>query len=150
MSKLTNEFFKAARKNHQYGSRPKPPQTKVVSSEVAYQMLCSFWGNIQKERYTVLLLDQNNRCVGIKDLSGSPVAGTAKEAFAAAIESKASSMILSRYTPTGQLRFSPEDHNLTDKFVMAGILLCIDVVDHIVVTRAGYRSLADRGLMPGG
>ena len=70
-----------------------------------------------------------------------------KVIFAAAIKSAASSIILAHNHPSGNLRPSSADISLTRKIKAGGELLDIAVSDHLIISREGYYSFADEGLM---
>jgi DNA repair protein RadC len=67
--------------------------------------------------------------------------------FAKALEVQATSMVLCHNHPSGSLRPSRADEELTAKLKSAGKLLDIKVVDHLIVSEEGYYSFADEGLM---
>ena len=54
-------------------------------------------------------------------------------------------MILSHNHPSGQLRPSLADIELTKKLVAGAKLLDMTVLDHLIVTPTGYYSFADEG-----
>lgn len=56
-------------------------------------------------------------------------------------------MIISHNHPSGSLKPSRADEELTQKIKCAGQLLDIRVLDHIIVTSEGYYSFADEGLL---
>ena len=64
-----------------------------------------------------------------------------------AIESLASSIILAHNHPSGNLDPSENDHQITKKVKEAGRIMDIPVLDHIIVTSAGYYSFADEGFL---
>ncbi|MEO6814307.1 MAG: JAB domain-containing protein, partial [Ginsengibacter sp.] len=59
----------------------------------------------------------------------------------------ATSLILCHNHPSGSLRPSRQDEELTEKLRAAGKLLEIQVVDHVIVSDEGYYSFADEGLI---
>ena len=67
--------------------------------------------------------------------------------FKKALEVKATSLILCHNHPSGSLRPSRQDEELTAKLKSAGKLLDIQVVDHLIVSDEGYYSFADEGVM---
>ena len=88
--------------------------------------------------------------LGIYELSTGGVSGTVadpKLVFAAAIKANASAMILAHNHPSGQVKPSQADINLTKKLVGGGRLLEIPVLDHIIVTGEESYSFADEGLL---
>lgn len=67
--------------------------------------------------------------------------------FLKALEVQATSLVLCHNHPSGNLRPSRADEELTAKLKSAGKLLDIKVVDHLIVSDEGYYSFADDGLM---
>jgi DNA repair protein RadC len=67
--------------------------------------------------------------------------------FTAALKANACSLVLSHNHPSGNLRPSKADEELTMKIKEAGKFLDIQVLDHLIVTSEGYFSFADEGLL---
>lgn len=67
--------------------------------------------------------------------------------FLKALEVQASSLVLCHNHPSGSLRPSRADEEITLKLRNAGKLLDIKVVDHLIVSDEGYYSFADEGMM---
>jgi DNA repair protein RadC len=102
------------------------------------------------EVFYVLMLDRGNRAKSIYKASQGGLHGTVadpKLIFAAALKCLASGIVLCHNHPSGQLRPSEEDIRLTRKLVEGGRLLDIVVQDHLILTRSGYYSFADNGMM---
>ena len=70
-----------------------------------------------------------------------------KMIFKAALDEKASSIILCHNHPSGNTQPSEEDKKLTKKISEAGKVLEIAVLDHIIVAHSGFFSFADEGLL---
>jgi DNA repair protein RadC len=66
-----------------------------------------------------------------------------REVFKSAILANAVGIILCHNHPSGELTPSNEDVQITKLIVDAGKLLGIKVLDHIIVSNKGYRSLTD-------
>ena len=64
-----------------------------------------------------------------------------------ALEEEAVNLILCHNHPSGSLRPSRVDEQLTSRIRDAARLLDITVLDHIIVSDAGYYSFADEGLL---
>ncbi|HRG92265.1 MAG TPA: JAB domain-containing protein, partial [Chitinophagaceae bacterium] len=64
-----------------------------------------------------------------------------------ALEESAVNLILCHNHPSGSLKPSRADEQLTTKIRDAAKLLDIQVLDHIIVSERGYFSFADEGLM---
>jgi len=102
------------------------------------------------EQFKVVLLNRANRVIGIFNLSAGGTTGTVAEpklVFASSILRNASSIILAHNHPSGNLKPSSADIDLTKKLKEAGKLLDIPVLDHLIVTTEGYYSFADDGMI---
>ena len=70
-----------------------------------------------------------------------------REVFAGAITDRAASVICAHNHPSGSLEASPQDIAITRQLQEAGALLGIQLLDHIIVTRTGFSSLKEKGLV---
>jgi DNA repair protein RadC len=70
-----------------------------------------------------------------------------REVFADAITDRAASIICVHNHPSGSLEPSPQDIAITTQLREAGLLLGIQLIDHIIVTKNGHLSLRERGLL---
>lgn len=126
---------------------------KVMTSKDAYEILYNNWdpGMIEfREQMKVLLLNRANHVLGIYDVSTGGQAGTVcdpKIVFATALKANAASLILSHNHPSGNLKPSQQDVQLTKKIVDAGKMLDLFVIDHLIITKRGYYSFGDEGLI---
>ena len=67
--------------------------------------------------------------------------------FKSALENNAASIILAHNHPSGNLKPSQADINLTKKLREAGSFLDIPVLDHLIFTDTSYFSFADEGIL---
>lgn len=137
-----------------YKSNVKPSlRPKVGSSKEAYEILLGTWDSSRIEfieQFKVLLLNRANKVLGICEISTGGVSGTVadpKVIFGAAIKGNASCIIMAHNHPSGNLKPSHSDTELTRKVKEGGKLLEIQMLDHIIVTTEGYYSFADEGLV---
>ncbi|MBW1679096.1 MAG: DNA repair protein RadC [Deltaproteobacteria bacterium] len=86
-----------------------------------------------------------NRVVTVGLLNSSQI--HPREVFADVISDRAASVILAHNHPSGVLKPSPDDMAITEQMVEAGKILGISVLDHIIITKKGYLSLKEKGLM---
>lgn len=127
---------------------------QVSSSKEAYWVLESNWSDQMSllEEFHILLLDQANRAMGMYCVSKGGVSSTVVDLriiFAAAIKARAAAIVLAHNHPSGQLRPSHHDIELTNKIIKAGDLLDIVVQDHLILSPDGqYFSFADECLIP--
>ncbi len=105
--------------------------------------------NKLQEKLTVLL-NRGGRLIGVSKISIGSVSGTVadpKKIFQTALKANASAVILCHNHPSGQRQPSHGDRKITEKCVRAGKFLDLPVLDHIIVTRYGYFSFADEGIL---
>jgi len=70
-----------------------------------------------------------------------------REVFADVITDRAASVILVHNHPSGSLEPSKEDMAITKQLVDAGYILGIKVLDHLIISRKGYLSMKEKGLL---
>lgn len=89
-----------------------------------------------------------NRVVTIGLLNSSQI--HPREVFADVISDRACSVILAHNHPSGTLKPSADDIAVTRQMIEAGEILGISVLDHIIITKNGYLSFKETGLIRGG
>ena len=68
--------------------------------------------------------------------------------FGIALKAAATAIILAHNHPSGQLKASRQDIEITRKLTEGGELLDINIIDHIILGEDGeYLSFADEGMM---
>jgi DNA repair protein RadC len=126
---------------------------KVTNSKDAYEFLKKAFDRrlLQlQESFVVLYLDRANQISGYYKHSVGGIAGTVADPriiFATAIASASSGLILSHNHPSGNLTPRQADIEITRKIKEGGKLLEIQLLDHVIVTKTGYYSFADEGLI---
>ena len=70
-----------------------------------------------------------------------------REIFKSSILSNAASIIFLHNHPSGELQPSKEDINLTRRVELAGDVLGIPLLDHIILGHGEYMSLREEGYM---
>ena len=122
---------------------------KISCSSDAYKLFRENWSDLTInlfEEFKILLLDRDNRCMGIVTISQGGVSGTIvdpKLVFASALKARACSLILGHNHPSGNLTPSKADICLTEKLVKGGSYLDVRILDHIILSDVGYTSFAD-------
>ncbi|OGS08607.1 MAG: hypothetical protein A2270_02085 [Elusimicrobia bacterium RIFOXYA12_FULL_51_18] len=104
----------------------------------------------KKEHFVTFHLDTRNQeikrdIVSIGTLNYNLV--HPREVFEPAIRNLAAGIILAHNHPSGCLEPSDEDLSLNKRLVQAGKLLGIEVLDHVIVTKAAFSSFKQRNLM---
>jgi len=85
------------------------------------------------------------RIVTIGLLDKSPV--HPREVFADVIADRAAAVIFVHNHTSGELQPSEADLNIHRQLTEAGKILGIQVLDHVIVTRKGYYSFQEAGLL---
>ena len=126
---------------------------KVSQSKDAYNILFNNWdqGRIEMtEQFFILLLNRANKVIGMTEISSGGFSGTLvdpKLVFGIALKSCASGIILCHNHPSSNLKPSQQDLAITRKLVETGKLLDLLILDHIILTKRGYFSFGDEGLL---
>ncbi|MBW8684374.1 RadC family protein [Chitinophaga rhizophila] len=107
-------------------------------------------GDASLESFHVLFLNHacrvlQHRCVSIGGITGTIV--DPKVIFREALETGATQIILCHNHPSGNLRPSNADIQVTEKLKAAGRLFDISILDHIIVSEAGYCSMVEDGFL---
>ncbi len=123
---------------------------KITSSHDVYDWMSPRVADLKHEEFWVLYLDRANKIINTFQLSKGGISATVADPrliFQQALGLGACSIILSHNHPSGQLKPSDPDKQLTHKIKDAGNLMDIKLLDHIIVTESGYFSFADEGLI---
>ncbi len=123
---------------------------QICSSKEAFDTLAPLMMDLLHEEFWIILLNRANRVVGREKISSGGVSSTvvdAKVIFRKAIQYLACSVILAHNHPSGNLRPSQADIELTKKLKKAGESLDISVLDHLIITQKGFYSFADEGII---
>lgn len=127
-----------------------PVAPTIITSADAYAHLAPVYTDLAHEEFYLLLLNRANRVIKRERVSSGGVAGTvvdAKQVFKIALDNLACGIILSHNHPSGNLKPSQADLDITRRLREGAKLLEMNVLDHIIVTAHGFFSFADEGLM---
>lgn len=120
------------------------------SSRDAYNAISGIIADLPYEEFWLLMINRGNRIIGRERISMGGVSGTvvdAKIVFKCALDNLATSIVLCHNHPSGNVKPSEADIQLTEKLKKAGKVLDIAVLDHIIVGQSRYYSFADEGIM---
>ena len=121
---------------------------KVTSSSDIALFLQSKLQYKKHEVFAVVFLNRNNKINHFEIISEGGITGTVADPriiLKKALEHDSVSIILCHNHPSGNLKPSKADEELTTKIKQAALLLDIVVLDHIIVSEEGYYSFADNG-----
>ena len=127
------------------------PGTQITCSNDAYQELKNWFSEdtlALQEQFVVLYLNRANRVLAAYKVSRGGLTGTVADPrliLSTALKVTAVGMVVAHNHPSGSLKPSQADLQLTDKIKEGGKLLDIQLVDHIILTPYEYYSFADSG-----
>lgn len=122
----------------------------INSSQKAYDSMSAILSDLPHEEFWAIYLNRRNELIKKVFISKGGVAGTVADTkiiFKHAIELLASATILFHNHPSGNLKPSQADIQLTKKLKETGNIMDVLVVDHIIVGEKSYFSFADEGIL---
>ncbi|MEP7251876.1 MAG: DNA repair protein RadC [Ginsengibacter sp.] len=125
-------------------------KTYVRSSSELAEYLKATLKDYNYEVFAVVFLNKSNKINHFEILSKGGITSTVVDPrilFKKALEVQATSLVLCHNHPSGSLKPSRIDEELTLKLKEAGKYLEISVLDHLIVSDEGYFSFADEGLI---
>ncbi len=112
--------------------------------------LQSLFRDHNREVFAVAFLNQGNKMNHIEIVSEGGITGTIADPrviLKKALEENAVSIVLCHNHPSGSLKPSRQDEEITKKIKEAAKFFDIKVLDHIIVSDAGYFSFSDEGIL---
>ncbi len=128
------------------------PRQKISSSKDAEQFIRQFYGDDLQvyESFFLLLLNQANETVGYAKISQGGIAGTVVDVKIIAkyvVDTLSQAVVLAHNHPSGNIRPSQADENMTTRIKATLNLFDCKVLDHIILTADNYFSFQDNGLI---
>ncbi|WP_304038785.1 RadC family protein [Mesonia mobilis] len=123
---------------------------QITSADAVFEVMQPIIGDLGHEEFWILYLNNSNKILQKLQLSKGGMTGTLVDvrlAFKNALEVGATSVILAHNHPSGTLKPSEADKQLTRKLKLAGESLDIKVLDHLIVTQKSYFSFANEGIL---
>jgi len=117
---------------------------KINNESDAYELVKDELINSDREILLSVMLTVKNDLIGVETVSiGSVTASTTtpRDIFKSAILANAVAIIVCHNHPSGELVPSKNDIEITKQLIAAGELLGIKVLDHLIVSNKGYKSL---------
>ncbi len=125
----------------------------ITGSKDCYEIFLKYWDGNKidlLEEFKVLFLNRSNRVMQLMSVSSGGITGTVADLrliLAAALKLGTCNLVLCHNHPSGSLKPSRADEELTLKIKQAAAYHDIRVVDHIIITSEGYLSFAEEGLL---
>lgn len=130
-------------------SIPTGKQIVTQSHDIA-NYLQTHLKDYRHEVFAVVFLNRANKINHFEIISQGGITGTVADPrviLKKALQEEAVSIILCHNHPSGNLKPSRADEELTSKIKEAARFLDIKVLDHIIVSEDGYYSFADEGIL---
>ncbi|NNK83290.1 MAG: DNA repair protein RadC [Flavobacteriaceae bacterium] len=123
---------------------------KITSSASVFELMQPILGDLPHEEFWIIYLNNSNKVLQKQQQSKGGITGTLVDVrlvLKHALEVGATSIILTHNHPSGTLKPSESDIQLTKKLKHASDSLDIKVLDHLIVTEKAYFSFADENLL---
>ena len=119
---------------------------KITSSLSVFELMQPIIGELQHEEFWIIYLNNSNKVIQKNQLSKGGITGTLVDVrlvLKNALEVGATGLILVHNHPSGTLKPSEADKQITGKLKNAAQSLDIKVLDHLIITEKAYFSFAD-------
>lgn len=123
---------------------------KITSSNSVFELMQPVIGELHHEEFWIIYLNNSNKVIQKNQLSKGGITGTLVDVrlvLKNALEVSATGLILAHNHPSGTLKPSEADKQITNKLKTAAESLDIKVLDHLIITENAYFSFADEGLL---
>lgn len=125
-------------------------RAQMTSPRVVAEFLLPQYGNRRVEQFGVLLLDTKHRVLRSTVLSVGTLDASIvhpREVFREAVAAGAAAIVLFHNHPSGDPEPSSEDTRLTERLMAAGVMMGINVLDHVILGDARYFSYREKGTL---
>lgn len=122
---------------------------KIHSGGSVWRVMQPIIGELPHEEFWVLYLNNSHKVIDQVQLSKGGITGTVVDirlALKMALDLRATSIILAHNHPSGSLKPSFADKQLTRKLKAAGESMDIRVLDHVIVTEKSFFSFVEGGV----
>lgn len=131
-----------------FSSEALTPGALFASSYDVYMHFREQMRPLKKEVFTLVMLDQKHRIIGIRPISEGSLTQSIvhpREVFKPAISESAAAVIFVHNHPSGDPTPSKQDRDLTTRLTSAGELLGIHVIDHVIIGSESFSSFRELG-----
>jgi DNA repair protein RadC len=123
---------------------------KIASKDDVTKILAPHMMFLPQEEFRVMLLDAKQKLIRVETVSlGSldKALVEPRDVFRPAITFNAASLVIVHNHPSGDTQPSEQDVLLTRELCMCGIILGIEVLDHVIIGVKDHVSFREKGLM---
>lgn len=126
-----------------------PERIELNTATLVRKYLQVWIGHLSHEVFAVLFLDSQNHLIEPEIMFRGTLTQTSvypREIVKRCLQLNAAAVIFSHNHPSGSVRPSRADENLTQSLKSALALIDVRVLDHVIVTPGGSASMAELGL----
>ncbi len=121
---------------------------KISSSNMVFELMQPILSDLPHEEFWMLYLNNANKLLLHEQISKGGMTATVVDVrlvLKKALTINAVGLIMVHNHPSGNLKVSASDKQITKKLQEAGQTLDIKLLDHLIVTQNNYYSFADEG-----
>lgn len=122
----------------------------IRTSKDAFEIIQMHLGDSLYEQFLIIFLNSASQIIKTQIISEGGITGTVvdpRKIFKLAFDYNAVSIMLGHNHPSGSVKPSEKDFELTRKIKQAGELIQITVIDHVIIGNEKYYSFADEGVL---
>lgn len=123
-------------------------QQQIKSPEIAAEVARHYIGDEDREVFLVICLDTKNKINAIHRAHVGSINATVihpREIFKCALLNNSFSLLCFHNHPSGDPTESPEDIAVTKRLKECGLILGVEVIDHIIIGKNRFVSLREKG-----
>lgn len=127
-----------------------PEKPMISNSNGAYQIFKNHLSDLRTEEFWAIFLNQSNKVLHTAQLTQGGINQSIVDVrilFKTALDHFSTGIIIAHNHPSGNLKPSREDLDITQKIKEAGTFLNIQLLDHLIITQNSYLSFSDEGLL---
>jgi DNA repair protein RadC len=125
-------------------------RVQVTTPRAVAELLLPIYGNRPVEQLGIVLLDTKHRVMRTTIITVGTLDASImhpREIFREATAAGAAAIVVFHNHPSGDPEPSKDDVELTHRLIAAGVLMGIDVIDHVILGDVRYCSLKERKLI---
>ena len=127
-----------------------PEKEKISESADIFRVLHPFLSDLQTEEFWAIFLNQKNKILHKTRLTSGGISQSLVDIrilFKMALEHFSVGIIIAHNHPSGSVKPSQEDLNITKKINEAAKIMNIALLDHVIIAQNSYFSFADEDLL---
>lgn len=122
----------------------------ISNSKDAFNILHPYLGDLHHEEFWCLFLNQSNMIVHKEKLTHGGIDQSIVDVrilFSIALDHLATAIVVAHNHPSGNLKPSQQDIQITESLKNAGELLNIRLLDHLIISQDSFLSFSDEGIL---